>query len=129
MINERGRRIWRRIGRGRASARRHEFERNFAMSGIMGFFIAVGVASAVFFMLMMRADRIRDRRRAYADPSTADSGGILSGNDGFSLLNWFGRSSSSSSSDDSCSSSSSFLGSSDSSCSDGGGGGGDGGGD
>jgi hypothetical protein len=99
------------------------------MSGIMGFFIAVGVASAVFFMLMMRADRIRDRRRAYADPSTADSGGILSGNDGFSLLNWFGRSSSSSSSDDSCtSSSSSFLGSSDSSCSDGVGGG-DGGGD
>ena len=67
------------------------------MSAMAGFFIAVGVASAIFFMLMMRADRIRDRRRAYADTSTGDSDGISSGHDGFSLLNWFGGSSSSSS--------------------------------
>jgi heme A synthase len=40
------------------------------MIGITGFFIAVGIASAIF--LMVRADRIRDRRRAYA-ASTIDT--------------------------------------------------------
>jgi len=95
------------------------------MSGVTGFFIAVGIASAIFFMLMVRADRIRDRRRAYAGSPTSDTAGISSGNDGFSLLNWFSGSSSSSSSDDSCTSSSEGG---DSSCSSdgGGGGGGDG---
>ena len=103
------------------------------MNGITGFFIAVGIVSAIIFMLMTRADRIRDRRRAYADSATTDTGGISSlGSSGFNLLNWFG-SSSSSSSGDSCTSSSSFFsssdsGSNDSSCSDGGGGGDSGGG-
>src|SRR5262245_34275580 len=97
------------------------------MSGITGFFIAVGIASAILFMLMMRADRVRDRRRAYADSSTAGTDGIPSGNDGFNLLNWFSGSSSSSSSENSFTSSSSSVSSSDSGCS-GGGGGGDGGG-
>ena len=106
------------------------------MSGITGFFIAVGIVSAIIFAMILRADRIRDRRRAYADSSARDTGGISSsGNDGFNFLNWFG-SSSSSSSGDSCTSSSSFFSSgdssssnsSDSSCSDGGGGGDSGGG-
>lgn len=101
------------------------------MSAITGFFIAVSIVSAIFFMLMTRADRMRNRRRAYADSSAGDRGGISSGSDGFNLLSWFSggsSSSSSSSSDNSCTSSSS--GTSDSSCSDGdGGGGGDGGGD
>jgi len=103
------------------------------MNGITGFFIAVGIVSAIIFTLMTRADRIRDRRRAYADSAATDTGGISSsGSSGFNLLNWFG-SSSSSSSGDSCTSSSSFFsssdsGSSDSSCSDGGGGGDSGGG-
>jgi hypothetical protein len=101
---------------------------NEAMSAMTGFFIAVSVVSLICFGLMMRADRARDRRRAYADSTGGDTS-LSSGNDGFSLLNWFGGSSSSSSSDDSCTSSSSFLGSSDSSCSDGGGGGDGGGGD
>ena len=95
------------------------------MSGITGFFIAVGAVSAIIFTMMLRIDRLRDRRRAYADSAATDSGGISSsGNDGFNLLSWFGSSTSSSS----CTSSSSFFSSgdsssSDSSCSDGGGGG------
>jgi hypothetical protein len=102
-----------------------------AMSAMTGFFIAVSVVSLICFGLMMRADRARDRRGAYADSAGGDTS-FSSGNDGFSLLNWFGGSSSSSSSDEACtSSSSSFFGSSDSSCGDGGGGGdgGSGGGD
>lgn len=95
------------------------------MSSLTGFFIAVSVVALVCFGLMMRTDRVRDRRRAYADSAGGDTT-ISSGNDGFSLLNWFSGSSSSSSSDDSCTSSS--WSSSDSSCGDGGGGGGDGGG-
>ncbi len=100
------------------------------MSAITGFFIAVGTVSAIIFTMMLRADRLRDRRRAYADSSASDTGGIsFSSNDGFNLLNWFGSGSSSSSSD-SCTSSSSFFSSGDSSsgdssassCSDGGGG-------
>ena len=106
------------------------------MSAITGFFIAAGAVSAIIFTMMLRADRMRDRRRAYADSSARDTGGISSsGNDGVGFLNWFG-SSSSSSSGDSCTSSSSFFSStdsssSDSSCSDGGGSdsGGGGGGD
>ncbi|MCP4617279.1 MAG: hypothetical protein GY844_12710 [Bradyrhizobium sp.] len=103
------------------------------MSGITGFVIAVGIVSVIIFMLMSRAERIGDRRRAHAGSSTSDTSGISSStSDGFSLLNWFGSSSSSSPSGDSCTSSSSFFGSndnsSDSGCSDGGGGGGDGGG-
>jgi hypothetical protein len=99
-----------------------------AMSSLTGFFIAVSVVALICFGLMMRSDRVRDRRRAYADSAGGDTSVISSGNDGFSLLNWFGGSSSSSSSDDSCtSSSSSFFSSSDSGCSDGGGGGGGGG--
>ena len=102
--------------------------RNVSMSGMTAFFIAVGGVSLVCFWLMGRADRMRDRRRAYADSFGSDGGGISSGNTGFSLFNWFGGSSSSSS-DDSCTSSSpSFSSGGDSSCSDGGGGGGDGGG-
>jgi hypothetical protein len=104
------------------------------MSGITGFFIAAGAVSAIIFTLVLRADRLRDRRRAYADSSAHDCGGISSSNDSFNLLNWFGGSSSSSSGD-SCTSSSSFFSgdssssdSSDSSCSDGGGGGDSGGG-
>jgi len=85
------------------------------MSAITGFFIAVGAASAIIFAMMLRADRPRDRRRAYADASASDTGGISClSNDGFNLLNWFG-SSSSSSSGDSCTSSSSFFSSGDSS--------------
>lgn len=98
------------------------------MSGITGFFIAVGIAAAIFFMLMIRSDRTRDRRRAYADSSTSDTTGISSGSDGFSLLTWFSGSSSSSSSDVSCTSSSFSFSSSDSSCGSDGGGSGDGGG-
>ena len=102
------------------------------MNGITGFFIAVGIVSAIIFMLMMRADRIRDRRQAYADSAATDTCGISSsGGSGFNLLNWFGGSSSPSSGE-SCTSSSSFFcssdsSSSDSSCSDGGDGGGGGG--
>src|SRR5215831_8977511 len=100
-----------------------------AMSSLTGFFIAVSFVALLCFALMIRADRVRDRRRAYADSTGGDTGVISSGNDGFGVLSWFGGSTSSSSSDDSCtSSSSSFSGSGDSSCSDGGGGGGDGGG-
>ena len=99
------------------------------MSAMTGFFIAVSVVSLIVFGLMVRTDRARTRRRAYADSSGGDTS-FSSGNDGFSLINWFGGSSSSSSSDEACtSSSSSFFGSSDSSCSDGGGGGDGGGGD
>jgi len=120
-----------------------EFGTEIGMSGITGFFIAVGIVSLIIFTMMLRADRLRDRRRAYADSSASDAGGIsCSSNDGFNLLNWFGSRSSSSSSD-SCTSSSSFFSSgnssnnessnsSDSGCSDGGGGGdsvGGGGGD
>lgn len=98
------------------------------MSGFAGFFIAVGIVSSIFFALMLRADRVRDRRRAYADSTASDTGVTSSGNDCFGLLRWFSgsSSSSSSSSDDSCASSSaSFSGGGDSSCSsDGGGGGG-----
>ena len=103
---------------------------NLAMSSLTGFFIGTGVVSLIFFGLMMRADRVRDRRRAYADSAGGDTSGVSPGNGGFNLLNWFsGSSSSSSSSEDSCaSSSSSFFSGSDSGCSDGGGGGGDGGG-
>jgi hypothetical protein len=91
------------------------------------FFIAVGGVSLILFWLMVRADRIRDRRRAYADSIASNTSSISSGNDGFGLLNWFSGSTSSSS-NDSCASPSSFSGGSDGSCSDGGGGGGDGGG-
>lgn len=100
-----------------------------AMNGTIGFLIAVGIVSAAIFAWSMRSDRMRDRRRAYADSSAGD-GGTSYGNNGFGLLNWFGSSSSSpSSSGDSCtSSSSSFLGSGDNCSSDGGGGSGDGGG-
>src|SRR5829696_2314645 len=97
------------------------------MGGTTAFFIAVGGVSLIFFWLMVRADRIRDRRGAYADGSS-DTSGISSGNDA-SLLNWFGGRSWSS--DNACTTSdSSSTGSwSDSSgCSDGGGGGGDSGG-
>ena len=97
------------------------------MSSLTGFFIAVSVVALICFGLMIRTDRVRDRRRAYADSAGGDTSVISSGNDGFGLLNWF--SSSSSSSGDSCtSSSSSFFSGGDSCCSDGGGGGGDGGG-
>ena len=102
---------------------------NLAMSSLTGFFIGTGVVSLIFFGLMIRADRVRDRRRAYADSAGGDTSGISPGNGGFSALNWFSGSSSSSSSADSCTpSSSSFFSGSDSGCSDGGGGGGDGGG-
>jgi hypothetical protein len=117
-------------GAGAGIRAANEFGTESAMSAIGGFFIAVGAVSAIVFTLMMRADRQRDRRRAYADSPARGSGGISSsGNDGFNLLNWF-ASSSSSSSGDSCASSSSFFSSSDSSgsdrsCSDGEGGGGD----
>jgi len=95
------------------------------MSGIMAFFIGVGVVSLACFGLMMRADRLRYRRRAYADSSGSDSSTFSSSGDGFNLLGWFG--SGSSSSDPACTSSDS--GGADSGCSDGGGGGGgDGGG-
>jgi hypothetical protein len=93
------------------------------MFGTAGFIIAVGIVSSIIFTLSMRADRVRDRRRTYADSST---GGTASGIGGFSLTDWYSSSSSSPSSSDSCSSSS-YLGSSDSSCSDGGGGDGGGG--
>jgi hypothetical protein len=132
MINERHGRICRRMfaafavtpGLGRV------------MNGTIGFFIAVGIVSAAIFAWTTRSDRMRDRRRAYAD-ATAGDGGTSYGNNSFSLLNWFGGSSSSSSpssSEDSCtssSSSSSSFGGGDTSCSSdggGGGGGGDGGG-
>jgi hypothetical protein len=99
------------------------------MSGIMAFFIGVGVVSLACLGLMMRADRLRYRRRAYADSSDGESSTFASSGNGLNLLGWFG--SSSWSSDSACSSSDS--GSADSGCSDGGGGGdsgsgGDGGG-
>lgn len=94
-----------------------------------GFFIAVSMVSLICFGVMMRNDRVRDRRRAYADSSVSDTtGGLSPGDNGLGLLNWFGGSSSSSSDDACSSSSSSFFSSGDSSCGDGGGGGGDGGG-
>lgn len=94
------------------------------MIDTIAFFITAGIVSAAIFAWTMRSDRMRDRRRAYAD-STAGDGGTSYGNNSFGLLNWFGGSSSSSpsSSDDSCTSSSSSFGSGDSSCSSGGGGG------
>lgn len=99
------------------------------MSGVTGFFVAVSVVSAVAFILMLRSDRMRDRRRAYADSATTDSSGVSSGNDGFGLLHWFGGGSSSSPEDSCTPSSSSFFSGGDSSCSsDGGGDGGGGGG-
>ena len=91
------------------------------------FVIAVGGVSLLIFWLSTRADRVRDRRGAYADGSS-DTSGISSSNDS-SLFSWFG--SRSWSSDNSCTTSdSSSTGSwSDSgSCGDSGGGGGDGGG-
>jgi uncharacterized membrane protein len=104
------------------------------MSGTVAFFIAVGGVALIFFWLLGRADRIRDRRRAYADGS--DTSGISSSNDS-NLFSWFGGRSWSS--DNSCttsdSSSSGNWSDSSSSCSDGGGGdsggggGGGGGGD
>jgi hypothetical protein len=96
------------------------------MSGTMAFFIAVGGVSLVFFWLMLRADRSRDRRGAFADGS--DTSGISSSNDS-NLLSWFGGRSWSS--DNSCTTSDSSSPSSWSdgtSCSDGGGGGDSGGG-
>jgi hypothetical protein len=106
--------------------RRGKLGRKVSMS-VMAFFIAVGGVSLIFFWLMVRADRIRDRRGAYADGSS-DTSGISSSNDG-SLLNWFGGRSWSS--DNSCTtsdSSSSGSWSDSSGCSDGGGGGDSGGG-
>ncbi len=98
------------------------------MSGFAAFFIAVGVVSSIFFVLMLRSDRVRDRRGAYADSSAGDNNITSSGNDGFNLFSWFSGTSSASSTDDSCaSSSSSFSGGGGSSCSSDGGGGGGGG--
>lgn len=97
------------------------------MNGTLGFFIAVGGVSLILYWLMGRADRIRDRRRAYADGSS-DTSGISTASDA-SLLSWFG--SRSWSPDNSCApsdSSGSGSWSDSSSCSDSGGGGGDGGG-
>jgi hypothetical protein len=99
----------------------------FGMGSMTAFLIAVGGVSLICFWLISRADRIRDRRRAYADGGS-DTSGISSGNDS-SLLNWFY--SRSSSSDNSCTtsdSSSSGSWSDSGSCSDGGGGGDSGGG-
>ena len=96
------------------------------MGGTVGFFIAVGAVSLILYWLIGRADRVRDRRGAYADGS--DTSGISAGNDA-SLFNWFG--SRAWSSDNSCTtsdSSSSGSWSDSSSCGDSGGGGGDGGG-
>ena len=59
------------------------------MSSLTGFFIGIGVVSLIFFGLMIRADGVRDRRRAYADSAGGDTSGISPGNDGFGLLNWF----------------------------------------
>ena len=98
------------------------------MSSLTAFLIAVGGVSLICFGLMVRADRIRDRRRAYAN-GASDTGGIASGNESFGLLSWF--SSSSSSSDNPCTTSDSWSSGSwsdSSSCSDGGGGGDSGGG-
>ncbi len=100
------------------------------MSVTLAFCIAVGGVSLILFWLLGRADRVRDRRRAYADGS--DISGISSGNDS-NLFSWFGGRSWSS--DNSCATSDSSSTSSwsdSSSCSDGGGGdsgGGGGGGD
>jgi len=96
------------------------------MGALTGFFIAVAAVSSIVFVLMLRSDRVRGRRRAYADSTAGDTGGMASGDGGLSLLNWFNGSSSSS--DDSCASSPSSFSSSDSSCGDGGGGDGGGGG-
>jgi hypothetical protein len=96
------------------------------MSGTLAFLIAVGGVALIFFWLMVRADRVRDRRGAYVDGSGDTS--VSTVNDG-NLFSWFG--SRSWSSDNSCttSDSSSTSSWSDSgSCSDSGGGGGDGGG-
>lgn len=96
------------------------------MSGTVAFFIAVGGVSLILFWLFGRADRIRDRRGAYAGGS--DTSGISSSNDS-NLFSWFGGRSWSS--DNSCTTSDSSSTSSwsdSSSCSDSGGGGGDSGG-
>lgn len=121
MINERAPRILRPTQQGGRTGRPREFRTESAMFGTAGFIIAVGIVSSIIFALSMRADRLSDRRRSYADGSTNDSGGIASGIGGYSLKDWFSSSSSAPSSSDSCSSSSYFSG--DSSCSDGGGGG------
>jgi hypothetical protein len=105
------------------------------MSGTVAFFIAVGGVALILFWLMGRADRVRDRRGAYADGS--DTSGISSSNDS-NLFSWFGgrswSSDNSCTTSDSSSTSSWSDSSSSSSCSDGGGGdsggsGGGGGGD
>src|SRR5436190_15692120 len=97
------------------------YRRKAAMSGL-AFLIAVGGVSLLMFGLMFRSDRVRDRRRAYADSTGSDGNGFTPGNSSFSLLHWLGGTSSFSS-DDSCSSSSySSYDSGSGSCGDGGGG-------
>src|SRR3954453_2514514 len=70
------------------SARAWQLGGKVSMGGTT-FFIAVGGVSLILFWLMVRADRIRDRRRAYADSIASNTSSISSGNDGFGLLNWF----------------------------------------
>ena len=52
------------------------------MSSLTGFFIAVSIVALICFGLMIRTDRVRDRRRAYADSTGGDTSVISSGNDG-----------------------------------------------
>jgi hypothetical protein len=59
------------------------------MTPMMTFFVALGVTSAACYVLLVRADRKRVRRRSGSD-SGADSSGA-SGSDGFSFASWFGN--------------------------------------
>jgi hypothetical protein len=105
------------------------------------FVVAVGFASTVGYLLMLRAQNRRaqdllmsrlqggrDRRTSKRDSSTGDSGDYSS-DGGWSFSNWFGHSDSSGSPSDSCGSSDSGDSGSSGDCGGGdSGGGGDGGG-
>src|SRR3954453_6074517 len=77
MINERHEPIWRPIWESAVSARAWQLGGKVSMDGTT-FFIAVGGVSLILFWLMVRADRIRERRRAYADSIASNTSSISS---------------------------------------------------
>jgi hypothetical protein len=100
------------------------------------FLVAVGFASTVGYLLMLRAQNRRaqdllmsrlqggrDRHISKRDGSIGDGGDYSSGGDGWSFSNWFGHSDSSGSASDSCGSSDSGDSGSSGDCGGGGGGG------
>jgi hypothetical protein len=72
----------------------HRRYKEFAISGTMGFLIAVGGVSLICFWLMTRAENIAARRSSY-DRSGSDSG-YAGSTGGWSLSDWYSSSSHSS---------------------------------